>query len=129
MLLLDVDGMKAINDTHGHLQGNRALCRVAAAIRQCCRSVDTTARFGGDEFAIVLPETTSRAAWRLAVRIFNALEQDHEDPKLSVSLGCATYPTDAQTSETLLQAADKQLYEMKHGRQLQLFVSGQFPTP
>jgi diguanylate cyclase (GGDEF)-like protein/PAS domain S-box-containing protein len=128
VLLLDLDDMKQINDEYGHLQGNRALVRVSAIIRQCCRSIDTLARFGGDEFVLVLPETASPDAWQLAMRIFNALNAEPDEPKLSVSLGCATYPTDGQSTESLLQAADKALYEMKNGRQLHLFVAEQLDS-
>jgi diguanylate cyclase (GGDEF)-like protein/PAS domain S-box-containing protein len=128
VLLLDLDGMKEINDVYGHMEGNRALCRIADIMRQCCRSVDTAARFGGDEFAVVLPETVSADAWRLAIRIFNVLNDDQNQPRLSVSLGCATYPVDGQSGESLVVAADKALYEMKNGRQLPLFVSEHFQT-
>jgi GGDEF domain-containing protein len=62
-------------------------------------------------------------AWRLAIRIFNALNADHNRPKLLVSLGCATYPVDGQSVESLVVDADKALYEMKNGRQLRFFVS------
>jgi diguanylate cyclase (GGDEF)-like protein len=69
LLLLDLDGLKAINDRFGHLVGNRALCRLAKVMADCCRSIDTAARHGGDEFALVLPETGWGAATLVARRI------------------------------------------------------------
>ena len=116
LLLLDLDGLKQINDRFGHLTGNRALCRLAQTLSDCCRSVDTAARQGGDEFALVLPETGVAAATLVARRICDLLANDAEEPALSVSVGVASYPEDADTIGTLLFAADMALYAMKDKR-------------
>jgi diguanylate cyclase (GGDEF)-like protein/PAS domain S-box-containing protein len=116
LLLLDLDGLKAINDRLGHLSGNRALCRLAQVLADCCRSVDTAARQGGDEFALVLPETGAAAATLVARRICELLANDAEEPSLSVCIGVASYPKDAETIGTLLYAADRALYAMKNKR-------------
>jgi len=116
LLLLDLDGLKEINDRLGHLVGNRALCRLAQILSDCCRSVDTSARQGGDEFALVLPETGAAAATLVARRICDLLAKDDEEPVLSVSVGVASYPKDADTIGTLLYAADWALYAMKDKR-------------
>jgi diguanylate cyclase (GGDEF)-like protein/PAS domain S-box-containing protein len=116
LLLLDLDGLKEINDRFGHLVGNRALCRLAQILTDCCREVDTAARQGGDEFALVLPETGVAAATLVARRICDLLAEDAEEPALSVSVGVASYPKDADTIGTLLYAADWALYAMKDKR-------------
>ena len=116
LLLLDLDGLKVINDRFGHLAGDRALCRLAQTLADCCRSIDTVARQGGDEFALVLPETGAAAATLVARRICELLAKDAEEPALSVSVGVASYPKDADTIGTLLYAADKALYAMKDER-------------
>jgi two-component system cell cycle response regulator len=113
VLLLDLDGLKTINDLHGHLVGSRALCRLAALLRVHCRALDTAARYGGDEFALVLPEATPEAASLVAKRICQRLAADGEAPALSVSAGTATFPLDGDTIEKLLGAADRALYRMK----------------
>lgn len=113
LLLLDLDGLKKINDQFGHLVGSRALCRLGQTLADCCRSIDTAARHGGDEFSLVLPETPKAAAASVARRICELLENGTEDPALSVSIGLASYPHDADTIGTLLYAADRALYEMK----------------
>jgi diguanylate cyclase (GGDEF)-like protein/PAS domain S-box-containing protein len=113
VLIFDLDGMKRINDTHGHLAGNRALCRLADIFRFSCRSIDTAARYGGDEFAIILPETGLKEANAAGLRICERLSNDREEPLLAVSLGIAIYPEDGSTIEALFQAADRALYKMK----------------
>jgi len=113
ILLFDLNGMKRINDSHGHFAGNRALCRLADIFRSSCRSIDTAARYGGDEFAIVLPETAGLEASAVGRRICELLSQDLEEPLLSVSVGTAVYPQDGITIDDLFQAADRALYAMK----------------
>ncbi len=113
VLIFDLDGMKRINDSNGHLAGNRALCRLADIFRFSCRSIDTAARYGGDEFAIILPETGAKEAGAVARRICERLSSDREEPLLSVSVGIAVYPENGTTIDTLFQAADRALYKMK----------------
>jgi diguanylate cyclase (GGDEF)-like protein/PAS domain S-box-containing protein len=120
LLILDLNGMKGINDVHGHLAGNRALCRLADIFRSSCRSIDTPARYGGDEFAIVLPETSADEAVAVGHRICKRLSEDREQPLLSVSIGAATYPEDGISIEALFQTADRALYKMKQVRKTPL---------
>jgi diguanylate cyclase (GGDEF)-like protein/PAS domain S-box-containing protein len=116
LVLLDLDGLKSVNDQFGHPTGDRALCRLAKILRDCCRSIDTAARHGGDEFALLLPETNSAAATRVAHRISELLATEAEQPVLSVSFGIVTHPKDADTIAALLDAADRALYAMKGKR-------------
>ena len=112
LLLFDLDGLKQINDRHGHLIGSHALCRVADVL-SFCRDIDTAARYGGDEFAVVLPETGAEAANHAAQRICDSIANDGMEPVLSVSIGVAVYPHDGESLETLLRAADVAMYSMK----------------
>jgi diguanylate cyclase (GGDEF)-like protein len=114
VMAFDLDGMKKINDNYGHLAGNRALCRLADIFRFSCRSIDTAARYGGDEFAIVLPETSALDADLVGQRICQRLAAEGGEPKLSVSFGIAVYPEDGTSIESLLQKADRALYRMKN---------------
>ena len=114
VLIFDLNGMKRINDSHGHLAGNYALCRLADIFRSSCRSIDTAARYGGDEFATVLPETGGKEADAVGRRLCERMSNDPEEPRLSMSVGVAVYPEDGTTNETLFQAADRALCRMKH---------------
>lgn len=116
LLFFDLDGLKQINDRCGHMVGSQALCRLADVLCSCCRDIDTPARFGGDEFALILPETNATAANLVAQRIRERVANDDEGPKLSVSVGVAMYPRDGHSIETLLCAADSELYSMKRKR-------------
>ena len=113
LLLLDLDGLKWINDKYGHQTGSQALCRLADVLTNCCRLIDTAARFGGTEFAVVLPETGVAVASDVAQRICESLANDDNEPRLSVRAGVACFPVDAKTIATLLYAADKALYATK----------------
>jgi diguanylate cyclase (GGDEF)-like protein/PAS domain S-box-containing protein len=116
VLLFDLDGLKAINDRCGHMTGSQALCRVADVLSFCCRDIDTASRFGGDEFALVLPETNTEAAHLVARRICESVAHDGKGPTLSISVGAAVYPHDGEKIESLLSAADSAMYSMKHER-------------
>lgn len=117
ILLLDLDGLKKINDTQGHVVGSQAICRVANVLLATCRSIDVAARYGGDEFALVLPETDLQEAQRVARRIRKSLQEDTEEPQLSASIGISVYNGDGERIEKLLSEADSELYAEKTRRQ------------
>ena len=114
VVLLDMDGLKVINDQYGHLTGSRALVRIGKILRNHSRAIDTAARYGGDEFALVLPEAGKDISSRVVSRIRERLSAEPEHPALTVSAGVAAFPEDGDTPEKLLGAADRALYAMKH---------------
>ena len=119
LLFIDLDGFKSINDAHGHLFGSRALVEAAAVIRGSARETDVVARFGGDEFALVLPDTGGDGAYSVGERIreriaaHSFLAGDGLDIHLTASVGVATLPDAAASAEELMQAADKAMYLVK----------------
>lgn len=113
VLLFDLDGLKKINDRYGHLTGSRAIKRLGAALGSGSRAIDTPARYGGDEFALILPESGESEATQAAFRICEQLKADGQQPAISVSVGLAVYPQDGTSIDKLLGAADSALYRMK----------------
>ncbi len=121
LIVLDVDGFKGINDSHGHLRGNRALVEMAGLLRESTRQADCAARLGGDEFAVVLPDTGrdgavvagDRLRARIAHHVF--LRREGLEVRLAVSVGAATANVPPVTAGALLERADKALYRAKAG--------------
>jgi diguanylate cyclase (GGDEF)-like protein/PAS domain S-box-containing protein len=124
VLLLDLDDLKLVNDRLGHLAGNRALKRLAAVMQQQCRATDVVARYGGDEFAVVLIDSDRQMAEHVAERIETGLRTDGGEPTIQVSIGIASYPNDGRTAQDLLEAADRQLYRRKRSEQLRKVTTG-----
>jgi diguanylate cyclase (GGDEF)-like protein len=119
VLFIDIDSFKDVNDRHGHLTGSRALVEVAEVLRHCARETDVVARFGGDEFSVVLPDTDAAGAYAVAERVRDRiaahafLRQEGLEVRLTVSVGIATLPGEAASPERLLQAADAAMYWVK----------------
>ena len=113
VVFFDMDGLKRINDELGHLIGSRAVCRFAETLRESCRASDTAARYGGDEFVAVLPDTDEEGARMVIQRVTDRLAEDRNKPELATSAGVAIYPRDGGTPTTLLSAADRALYAVK----------------
>jgi diguanylate cyclase (GGDEF)-like protein len=119
LLFIDLDGFKSINDSHGHLFGSRALVEAAAVVRGSARETDVVARFGGDEFALVLPDTGGEGAFQVGERIRDRiaahrfLAEDGLDIHLTASVGVATLPDVATAPDELIQAADMAMYRVK----------------
>jgi len=119
LLFIDLDGFKSVNDRHGHLVGSRALVEAAAVIRASARETDVVARFGGDEFALILPETGTEGAAAVGERIRDTIAAHHFlqaeglDVRLTVSVGVATLPDIAGSADGLLKAADEAMYRVK----------------
>lgn len=113
IVLIDVDQFKQLNDTHGHLIGDAVLREIAAALRSCGRDYDTVARFGGEEFAAILPGCSSGLALQVAERLRAAIEHAETTVPVTASCGVATYPYDGLAARSLVQAADDALYASK----------------
>ncbi len=119
LLIADVDHFKSFNDTYGHAMGDLVLKKVAGILAGAIRKGDVLARFGGEEFVVILPNVTAKGALESAERLRESVEAAPIHPggprkQVTVSIGAALFPADAADSESLLRAADEALYEAKH---------------
>ncbi|MBB3571737.1 EAL domain-containing protein [Rhizobium sp. BK491] len=118
VMLVDMDHFKKINDTMGHPIGDELLCQAAKRLKECVEHLGTVARFGGDEFAIILPDMRKDELARLAKALLDkfadAFSLDGREVFVSCSIGVATYPDDAETADDLIRYADSALYFAKH---------------
>ena len=129
MAMIDIDHFKKFNDAYGHIAGDRVLSRIAAIIREQCRSTDVPSRFGGEEFALLFPQTDRAESYEIAERlrqIISAEPFDHERQQpggqLTVSIGIASFPEDALDWYSLVNNADIALYQAKEKGRNQVVV-------
>jgi len=123
LVLMDLDGFKGFNDTYGHRSGDRLLAKVGSVLSGSLRRIDVAARYGGDEFALILPETHPEPAKVLLRRIDDKIGGIAAEMGLpavvGASFGVAYFPTDAATLEELVETADRRLYQAKEQRKAQ----------
>jgi diguanylate cyclase (GGDEF)-like protein len=115
-LLIDIDGLKRINDAHGHQAGDRVLMQVAMSLRRSVRTVDTAARLGGDEFCVLAPEQDAKSGAVLAERLAAAASEEvvpPDEPPVTLSIGVVSSPEHGEEAETLIEIADRAMYRAK----------------
>ncbi|MFH1259009.1 MAG: diguanylate cyclase [Elusimicrobiota bacterium] len=120
LLMIDIDHFKLVNDTYGHLAGNKVLVEIADVLKKTTRGIDLLSRYGGEEFAVLMPETDRDSAMILAERLRKKTEETivkvkEGNIKVTISLGLATFPENAGTSFDLIDHADTMLYQAKEG--------------
>ena len=115
LLLLDLDNFKKYNDTYGHLAGDKVITLAASQIKSAIRSSDLAFRYGGDEFAVILPNSTTMEAFNVAERVRERVSADMSSKQIDVtiSIGVASWPGDGATLDELCSAADTALYYAK----------------
>lgn len=129
VLFLDLDSFKKVNDHHGHLLGSKILVELAGLLKSAVRKVDAVARYGGDEYIIVLTDTNSKGALIVGERIrqmveeYVFLEKEEYNIKLTVSIGVASYPEHGVSKVELLHLADEAMYKGKYGRKNIVYVA------
>ncbi|RMH59199.1 MAG: GGDEF domain-containing protein [Candidatus Hydrogenedentota bacterium] len=133
LLITDIDKFKSLNDNYGHLFGDKVLATVAAVVKEELRAIDIAGRWGGEEFAIVLPNMDRRGACEAAERIRGKVEREvvrrvAGDKPVTVSIGVATFPDDIRRTDRLFDAADAALYKAKAEGRNRVVVSGEDPS-
>ena len=122
LIFVDLDHFKPINDQFGHLRGSRVLREVGFLMRSAVRETDYPARYGGDEFVVILPQTDSDAATALTDKLramvegHTFLQEEGINARIGMSAGVATYPTEARSKESLIRLADARMYKDKEDR-------------
>src|SRR5215207_6885513 len=118
LVMLDLDNLKDVNDRFGHLAGDQVLRGVADIVRNGVRKIDVAARYGGDEFVALLPETDPTGGWVVAEKIRQTIAEQGlpgADPGPTVSVGVVSYPADGRSADALLVSADRAMYASKRG--------------
>ena len=129
LLMIDLDHFKKVNDTHGHLAGDRVLAAIGDLLQDLCRATDTAGRYGGEEFAVVLPETPAESALVIAERIRERLAEtpvtspDGKQISVTASIGIASVPDNGADAAAALAEADRALYKAKNGGRNQVAVA------
>lgn len=114
LMMIDIDNFKHFNDSYGHLQGDSALRHISGILKENCRKIDIVCRYGGEEFAIILPANSKQEAQALGERILKAIAaKEILNNHFTVSIGIASFPQDCLNKETLIQKADQALYKAK----------------
>lgn len=128
LLMIDIDDFKVVNDTFGHLKGDRVLQRLGGLLANSIRRADVAARYGGDEFVIIATQSAKEDAYELGKRLRRLIEQtillEETSLKATVSIGIGSYPTDAEEPDQLIELADKMLYEAKRLGKNRVCLSG-----
>lgn len=128
LVMLDIDRFKRLNDTHGHQTGDDVLRTVAAGLAKACREYDTAARYGGDEFAMILPNCSPEEALAAAERLRLAVPEANSMLRVTVSGGTATFPMNGSDAVSLVAAADEALYTSKRTGRDRVTASSRAPA-
>jgi diguanylate cyclase (GGDEF)-like protein len=120
LIFIDLDHFKTVNDTYGHLVGSKLLSEIGEAVKERCRMIDMAFRYGGDEFVVLLPQTSKDNALSVAKRVHKLiretvwLKESGINVHITASVGVASYPTDSRTKAELLHLADEAMYAVKN---------------
>jgi len=135
LIFIDLDHFKSVNDTYGHMVGSKLLSEIGEAIKEKCRMIDLAFRYGGDEFVVLLPQTSKENALGVAKRLHKLIRETKWlkdtglDINITASVGVASYPTDSRTKAELLHLADEAMYSVKNTTRDSVAASGVAALP